>query len=321
MVISYDMLEQFLQDIELAGPDEIRFSHNLRSNVDVRQEQISNLQVDVQKCHLLTDDENIASVNDDQDLCNKEEEPSDEDCAEKGPSSEEAFHCLETAMKWVEQQEECDAVQLLCLKRLRDLAAKKRVSSLKQKQNSGLLFLKCRPILGNTSTEVYDVLSILNSFGLRQAIFQPTRPGRDGSAEDVDTAFPITVIKSGFTGRRNGHTKGEADELQMELITLKNSTPLRMAGMLCLELFRTLPEETYPQLRRYAGRIMALFGTTYVCEQFFSRLNYQKNVRSSITDKHLRCSLRLTCSNIRPNIDEIVERKKCLISRSARQHT
>ncbi|PSN54112.1 hypothetical protein C0J52_09475 [Blattella germanica] len=66
---------------------------------------------------VLTADEIIASVIDDQDLCDEEEEPSDEDCAEKGPSSEEAFHCLETAMKWVEQQEECDAVQLLCFKR------------------------------------------------------------------------------------------------------------------------------------------------------------------------------------------------------------
>ncbi|PSN33634.1 hypothetical protein C0J52_14258 [Blattella germanica] len=48
---------------------------------------------------VLTDDEIIASVINDQDLCDEEEEPSDEDCAEKGPSSEEAFHCLETAMK------------------------------------------------------------------------------------------------------------------------------------------------------------------------------------------------------------------------------
>ncbi|PSN48413.1 hypothetical protein C0J52_12094, partial [Blattella germanica] len=88
------------------------------------QENIQNwLECDVDDPghQVLTDDEIIASVIDDQDLC-------DEDCAEKGPSSEEAFHCLETAMKWVEQQEECDAVQLLCLKRLRDLAAKKRVS-------------------------------------------------------------------------------------------------------------------------------------------------------------------------------------------------
>ncbi|PSN39324.1 hypothetical protein C0J52_23598 [Blattella germanica] len=74
---------------------------------------------------VLTDDEIIASVVDDQDLCDKEEEPSDEDCAEKGPSIEEAFYCLETAMKWVEQQEECDAVQLLCLKRFARFSSKK----------------------------------------------------------------------------------------------------------------------------------------------------------------------------------------------------
>ncbi|PSN51445.1 hypothetical protein C0J52_08992 [Blattella germanica] len=94
------------------------------------QENIQNwLECDVDDPghQVLTNDEIIASIIDDQDLCDEEEEPSDEDCAEKGPSSEEAFHCLETAMKWVEQEEECDAVQLLCLKRLRDLAAKKQV--------------------------------------------------------------------------------------------------------------------------------------------------------------------------------------------------
>ncbi|GBL72000.1 hypothetical protein AVEN_115036-1 [Araneus ventricosus] len=32
------------------------------------------------------------------------------DCAEKGPYSEETFNCLETAMRWLEQQEECDAI-------------------------------------------------------------------------------------------------------------------------------------------------------------------------------------------------------------------
>ncbi|PSN32121.1 hypothetical protein C0J52_26854 [Blattella germanica] len=76
------------------------------------QENIENwLECDVDDPghQVLTYDEIIASVIDDQDLCNEEEDPSDEDCAEKGPSSEEAFHCLETAMKWVEQQEECDA--------------------------------------------------------------------------------------------------------------------------------------------------------------------------------------------------------------------
>ncbi|XP_067136655.1 jerky protein homolog-like [Centruroides vittatus] len=81
---------------------------------------------------VLSDDEIIAGVIDDQDPCDDEEEPSDDDCAEKVPSSEEAFHGLETAMKWLKQQEECDAVQLLSLKRVQDLAAKKRVSEAKK---------------------------------------------------------------------------------------------------------------------------------------------------------------------------------------------
>ncbi|XP_067136916.1 jerky protein homolog-like [Centruroides vittatus] len=83
---------------------------------------------------ILSDDEIIASVIDNQDPCDDEEEPSDDNRAEKGPSSEEAFHGLETAMKWLEQQEECDTIQLLFLKHVRDLVAKKRVSAVKQKK-------------------------------------------------------------------------------------------------------------------------------------------------------------------------------------------
>ncbi|GBN86869.1 hypothetical protein AVEN_173194-1, partial [Araneus ventricosus] len=65
-------------------------------------------------------------VIDDQDPCDDEEEPSDNDRAEKGASIEEAFRYFETAMKWLQQQEECDVVQWLVLKRVRDLAPKKR---------------------------------------------------------------------------------------------------------------------------------------------------------------------------------------------------
>ncbi|XP_054281171.1 jerky protein homolog-like [Macrosteles quadrilineatus] len=81
---------------------------------------------------VMTDDEIIAHVQENGD--DDEEEDYDIDLPnENGPSHDEAFHCLETAMLWLEQQEECDSVQLLSLKRLRDLAAKKRVSGLKQK--------------------------------------------------------------------------------------------------------------------------------------------------------------------------------------------
>ncbi|KAJ8869894.1 hypothetical protein PR048_028903 [Dryococelus australis] len=61
-------------------------------------------------------------LTDEQDSCECKEEPSS-DHAEKGRSSEEVFHCLETAMKWLEQ-EECEAVQLPS--KTRYFAAKKK---------------------------------------------------------------------------------------------------------------------------------------------------------------------------------------------------
>ncbi|GBO23439.1 hypothetical protein AVEN_238-1 [Araneus ventricosus] len=57
-------------------------------------------------------------------------ESSNNDLAEKEPNSEEAFHCLEKAMKWLKREEECDAIQLLSLKRVRDLAFKKNEAHL-----------------------------------------------------------------------------------------------------------------------------------------------------------------------------------------------
>ncbi|GFW77292.1 hypothetical protein TNCV_924081 [Trichonephila clavipes] len=43
----------------------------------------------------------------------------------KGSSNADAFTVLEIAMKWHQQQSECYPTQLLLLKRIRDLAAKK----------------------------------------------------------------------------------------------------------------------------------------------------------------------------------------------------
>ncbi|XP_054745991.1 jerky protein homolog-like [Anastrepha obliqua] len=81
---------------------------------------------------LLTDNDIIAQVQVPEDDDDEDEFSDDIVSAEKCPSNKEAFKCFETAIKWLEQQDECDSVQLLSLKRLRDLAAKKRVSKLKQ---------------------------------------------------------------------------------------------------------------------------------------------------------------------------------------------
>ncbi|VVC27160.1 Hypothetical protein CINCED_3A011018 [Cinara cedri] len=50
----------------------------------------------------------------------------------KGPTSSEAFTAFETGLEWFEKQAECCPTQLLLLKRLRDLAAGKRVAAHRQ---------------------------------------------------------------------------------------------------------------------------------------------------------------------------------------------
>ncbi|KFD62041.1 hypothetical protein M514_25760 [Trichuris suis] len=55
------------------------------------------------------------------------------------PSHCEAFGYLEGALKWYERQDECDPRRLLCLKNIRDLAAAKRRTALKQTLMTGFL--------------------------------------------------------------------------------------------------------------------------------------------------------------------------------------
>ena len=50
-----------------------------------------------------------------------------------GLAGKEAFNALEVTVEWVQRQDSVDRIQLLHLKRLRDMAVEKRMSSLKQK--------------------------------------------------------------------------------------------------------------------------------------------------------------------------------------------
>ncbi|XP_049302214.1 uncharacterized protein LOC125777196 [Bactrocera dorsalis] len=74
---------------------------------------------------ILNDDEIVVSVREDVEV-EVEEELSADVKVDAGPSASEAFAGLETALKWMERQPECDHLQLLTVKRMRDLAARKR---------------------------------------------------------------------------------------------------------------------------------------------------------------------------------------------------
>ena len=53
-----------------------------------------------------------------------------------------------------------------------------------------------------------------------------------------------------------------------------------------------LDEDKFPNLRKFMASKMELFGSTYLCEQFFSKMGFMKSsYRSVTTDEHLENGL------------------------------
>ncbi|PRD35224.1 UNVERIFIED_CONTAM: hypothetical protein NCL1_12189 [Trichonephila clavipes] len=77
---------------------------------------------------LLTTCTIVTSVQEESDPVDDEtdEDKKNNNESSKGLSNADTFSALQTAMKWYEQQSECCPTQVLMLKRIRDLAAKKR---------------------------------------------------------------------------------------------------------------------------------------------------------------------------------------------------
>ena len=79
------------------------------------------------------------------------------------------------------------------------------------------------------------------------------------------------------------------DDCQMELIELQaDMETKRKYSENSLVDFYKLCEKKYPNLSRHAKRMTSLFGSTYCCEQFFSKMKLTKTrCRSQLTDEHL----------------------------------
>ncbi|KAG1925728.1 protein FAM200B, partial [Pimephales promelas] len=70
--------------------------------------------------------------------------------------------------------------------------------------------------------------------------------------------------------------------------------------------YSALNEGKFPNMRRHAQRMLVLFGSTYVCEQTFSVMNFNKSrYRSRLTNAHLSSVLRISTSNTTPDFDEL----------------
>ncbi|XP_065642155.1 general transcription factor II-I repeat domain-containing protein 2B-like [Hydra vulgaris] len=91
--------------------------------------------------------------------------------------------------------------------------------------------------------------------------------------------------------------------LQMELIEIQENLLLK-SKFEDVELCN-FEEDHFPQLRKFARRLICAFSSTYKCEQLFLMMKVDKSKHCTrLTDINLENPLRLCISEINPNIDE-----------------
>ena len=109
-------------------------------------------------------------------------------------------------------------------------------------------------------------------------------------------------------------------EFQLELIDLQCDEFIKKKfGEISVDEFYRkysyVHSEKFPKLKKNAARIIFLFGSTYVCEQMFSRMKHVKNrIRSSITDSHLEQCMCLATTSLDPEIDFLVREKQSQVA-------
>ena len=86
------------------------------------------------------------------------------------------------------------------------------------------------------------------------------------------------------------------ENLQMELIELQCNNEMKQlyASTSKINFNNTyITSERYSNLRYFAQRVVSAFGSTYVCEIFYSKMKFTKSSsRASLTDANLENQLR-----------------------------
>ncbi|KAL3972518.1 protein YIPF1/2 [Sarotherodon galilaeus] len=101
------------------------------------------------------------------------------------------------------------------------------------------------------------------------------------------------------------------EELQLELIDLQSDPALKekFSSLKLNDFYASLNDAAFPNLRRKAQMMLALFGSTFMCEQTFSVMNINKaSHRSKLTDLHFRSILRIATTKLTPDFDVLAKK-------------
>ena len=94
-------------------------------------------------------------------------------------------------------------------------------------------------------------------------------------------------------------------QFQLELIDLQCSGDLKRAFEEndLVTFYKNYVWEQYPNLAKHALKMASLFGSTYCCEQFFSKMKQCKGKqKGQLTDEHSKNQLKIACSSTKVNI-------------------
>ncbi|XP_077969525.1 general transcription factor II-I repeat domain-containing protein 2-like [Styela clava] len=121
----------------------------------------------------------------------------------------------------------------------------------------------------------------------------------------------MSMVSSPFTS----NVENIPSDAQLELIDLQCDTLLqeKFKSSEILDFYSSLNKKSFPNIRRHAQKMLVLFGSTYICEQTFSVMNFTKSkFRSSLTDEHLSDLLRISTSAIEPDIQGLVRAQQSI---------
>lgn len=99
-------------------------------------------------------------------------------------------------------------------------------------------------------------------------------------------------------------------EVEDEILSLQADINLKSRAN--EQFWSLLTEEKYPNMRKCATSLTAMFGSTYLCESAFSHVKIIKSkYRSTLTDDHLEACLRLAISSYCPDYASLVDSIQC----------
>ena len=105
--------------------------------------------------------------------------------------------------------------------------------------------------------------------------------------------------------------------LQLELLGIQSDSTLRVQfAEVGIPAFFTYLHKNFCTFKKFATKIMTMFGSTHFCEQLFSFMKAIKtSKRTRLTDKNLSSLIRVGAAQaLLPVIQKIVNRKRCQTS-------